>query len=119
MQTVPRAQGEFPEMVIRPLDQEITHARFDLALFVSESPRGLSGSVVYSTDLFKEAMIAKMMSNYEVLLHDIVTRPESAVDNLEIQSTSEKEEEEIIEQNRALSRKRKLRKIDRTEMELN
>jgi hypothetical protein len=117
MQNVPRAEADFPDVVLRSVTSEADNAKFDLALFLFESPDGLRGAVNYSTDLFNEATIAKIMTAYNVLFHDLVARPEAPVDNLEILSAAEKEERESIEQHRALDRKSKLRKIDRSMVE--
>ena len=60
-----------------------------------------------------------MIANYKVLLRDIVAHPESPVEDLEIQLADEKEEEKKTEQDRILARKSKLKKVDRTGIELN
>ncbi len=118
MQNVPQAEAELADIVVRPIEQQLVQAKFDLALFISEDAAGLSGSISYSSDLFKETTIAKMMSNYKVLLQDIVAHPEAPVDTLEIQSTAEKEEEEQSKQQNILARKSKLKKIERVGVDL-
>jgi acyl-CoA synthetase (AMP-forming)/AMP-acid ligase II/NAD(P)-dependent dehydrogenase (short-subunit alcohol dehydrogenase family) len=113
MQNLPETQANFPEVIMRPVDRGSIHAKFDLALFLSESSDGLSGSVNYSTDLFREETIARMMSNYEALLRDILAHSESPVGSLEIESAGEKEEGERLNQYDASVRKSKLKKVNR------
>ncbi|GHO70194.1 hypothetical protein KSC_090860 [Ktedonobacter sp. SOSP1-52] len=119
MQNVPLTEAELPGVVARPVDREISSAKFDLAFFVSEGNDSLHCAVNYSTDLFKEATIAKMLRNYEVLLKDILDHPDTPVDSLEIQSATEKDEGEKSRQQGIIARKGKLKKIDRTGIELN
>ena len=54
-------------------------AKFDLTLFVSETPTGLACRFEYSTDLFKEDTIKRMLGHLENLLQGIVANPEQAV----------------------------------------
>jgi NAD(P)-dependent dehydrogenase (short-subunit alcohol dehydrogenase family)/acyl carrier protein len=118
MQNVPQAEVELSDTVIRPVEQKAVQAKFDLALFISEDTSGVSGSISYSTDLFKKETIAKMMGNYKALLQDIMAHPEASVDTLEIQSAAEKEKEERSKQQDILARKSKLKKIERVGVEL-
>jgi non-ribosomal peptide synthetase component F len=45
-----------------------TTSKFDLTLWMAESPSGLLGSFEYSTDLFDEATIERMASHLRALL---------------------------------------------------
>ena len=54
-------------------------AKFDLTLFVSETADGLACRVEYSTDLFKEATIKRMLGHLEGLLKGIVENPDAAI----------------------------------------
>ncbi len=50
-------------------------AKFDLLLTMWESKQGLSGSLEYSTDLFNAAVIAKFLTDYEMILRAVVAQP--------------------------------------------
>ena len=90
VQNVPSASIELPDLTVSLLDNGTGATKFDLALFATEGPVGLHFAVDYSTDLFEEATIAKMMRHYEVLLQNIVAHPEAEVADLEIYSEEEK-----------------------------
>jgi acyl-CoA synthetase (AMP-forming)/AMP-acid ligase II/NAD(P)-dependent dehydrogenase (short-subunit alcohol dehydrogenase family) len=118
MQNVPLADADLSDIQVHETHQEQIHAKFDLALFVSENSNGLHCSAVYSTDLFKETTIAKLLHSYEILLHDIITHPDTPIDGLEMRSEKEKEEGEKTRQQSILARKSKLKRIDRAGIEL-
>ncbi|MBE8964963.1 TauD/TfdA family dioxygenase [Nostocales cyanobacterium LEGE 12452] len=50
-------------------------AKFDLLLNMWESEQGLSGSFEYSTDLFNVSTIAKLITDYEIILRAVVAQP--------------------------------------------
>jgi len=66
-------------------------ARFDLTLWVSETPKGLQILWTYSKDLFEEATIKRMHGHFEVLLRNVVAKPEARLHGLEISSEAEKD----------------------------
>ncbi|MCY1022339.1 non-ribosomal peptide synthetase [Pyxidicoccus sp. MSG2] len=65
-------------------------SKFDLTLFVRETPQGLMGLWEYSTALFDEATIARMAARYVRLLESAVARPEQRVSELPLLSEAER-----------------------------
>src|SRR5215212_6966234 len=65
---------------------------FDLTLYMGEEPRGLSGAWEYSTELFEEATIRRMMVHFERLLQSIVAEPRQRVSRLPLLSEAEREQ---------------------------
>jgi len=65
-------------------------AKFDLTLYLSESPRGLSATWQYDTDLFDEPRIARMTGHFQTLLEAIVAAPESALSDLPLLTEAER-----------------------------
>ncbi|BCL83209.1 hypothetical protein ccbrp13_56740 [Ktedonobacteria bacterium brp13] len=57
---------------------------------MQETPTGISGSVVYRAELFKEQTIAAWMHQFDVLLHHIVAQPDMAIDVLDLYTAEEK-----------------------------
>ena len=53
-----------------------TTALFDISLFITETPHGLSGSVEYCTDLFTEATMERLATHFKTLLSSVITQPE-------------------------------------------
>ncbi len=89
-----------------PLDYET--ARFDLALFMEETPQGLVGRWTYRTELFRPATIARLSARYEKLLNMIVERPNIHLDELELLETAE-EGVQALMQEKSLNKFRSLR----------
>ena len=58
------------------LEIEKGTANFDLALDLWEYPDGLWGTVEYSTDLFNEETIGRMVEHFRILLEGIVMDPD-------------------------------------------
>ncbi|MDB4951688.1 MAG: non-ribosomal peptide synthetase [Gemmatimonadetes bacterium] len=69
-----------------------TSSKFDLTLNLSETPRGLAGSVEYSTDLFDESTIRRMMAHFAALLDAAVADPERPVSRLPMFTAGEREQ---------------------------
>ncbi|MBA3531835.1 MAG: amino acid adenylation domain-containing protein, partial [Ardenticatenales bacterium] len=65
-------------------------AKFDLLLYMWERPEGLTGLFEYSTDLFKEEMLAHMASHFETLLTAIVDDPKQRLDAIPLLTESER-----------------------------
>ncbi|MEO6719986.1 MAG: amino acid adenylation domain-containing protein, partial [Ferruginibacter sp.] len=75
-----------------------TTAQFDLTLFVTETTRGLQCAVEYSTDLFVEATIGKMVTHFSVLLGSIVNHPGQKIGALKM-LTDVEEQQLLVEFN--------------------
>ncbi|WP_051181214.1 amino acid adenylation domain-containing protein [Thermithiobacillus tepidarius DSM 3134] len=65
-------------------------AKFDLLLSMTDRPEGLSGSLGYSSDLFDEATIVRLVSHFETLLEGIVAAPQNRVDELPLLPAAER-----------------------------
>ncbi len=57
-------------------------ARFDLAIFLWDMPAGLTGAVEYCADLFEEATIAKLISQFKSVLQFIHDQPETRLNEV-------------------------------------
>ena len=75
-----RLDQEELELEFFPLEQQL--ARFDLELMMFEEGRALSASLLYNTDLFDAATVARMAGHFQTLLKGIVANPEQRVLNL-------------------------------------
>src|SRR5262249_39761971 len=79
LQNVPESMVKLPGIEVEVLPAAHTAARFDLALFLQEDPEGIKGSVVYRADLFAESTIATWMCQFELVLSQIVARPDTLI----------------------------------------
>lgn len=80
-----------------PLDGESLEiergaAIFDLALDLWEYPDGLQGMLEYSTDLFSEETICRMVEHFRILLEDIVADPDKRLSDLSLLNRSDRQQ---------------------------
>ena len=96
LQNAPMTTLELPDLTLTPLDVHSGTTQFDLALFLSEIPEGLSGCFEYNTDLFEATTIARMVGHFQTLLGKIVAEPDIKLDALaESFAKAEKEQQTI------------------------
>ncbi|RJS13574.1 non-ribosomal peptide synthetase, partial [Corallococcus sp. H22C18031201] len=67
-------------------------AKFDLTLSLDESPRGFTGNIEYSTQLFDASTVQRMAGHLGVLLEAIVQQPDTSVAELPLLTASEREQ---------------------------
>jgi len=65
-------------------------AHFDLTLLIRDSGNGLAATLEYSTDLFDEARIQRMLGHWQVLLAGIVADPEQRLADLSLLTEPER-----------------------------
>jgi amino acid adenylation domain-containing protein/thioester reductase-like protein len=73
---------KLPELTLSSLAEERKTAIFDITLSMTETEQGLAGDIEYSTDLFNENTIKRMVEHFQVLLEAIVTNPKQKVSQL-------------------------------------
>jgi len=111
MQNVPTLKLELPGLTLLPLEVKDRTAKFDLALFVSETEHLIVGNWHYNTDLFDATTIAKMMGHFEALLHSIVAQPDARINTLEMYTTDEKKTQMMAEAKQEDSKLKKFMQI--------
>ena len=80
-QNTPRSTSTFPGLEISRFKVEVD-SKFDMAVFVSETPQEIASSWVYNPDLFDHATIARMAANFELALRTVTTQPNIKLDEL-------------------------------------
>ncbi|MEU9836511.1 amino acid adenylation domain-containing protein [Streptosporangium sp. NPDC048047] len=63
---------------------ETSASRFDLALYLFETPEGLRGNLTYSTALFRPDTIERMAACFETLLRSVAADPDTPISELEL-----------------------------------
>jgi non-ribosomal peptide synthetase component F len=66
--------------------------KFDITFFVNETSNGLYLTVEYSTDLYKEETIIRMMEHFKNLLSSVAKTPHQKIGLLPMLSTTEQQE---------------------------
>jgi len=107
LQNAPMSALELPGLMLSPLEFNSETTRFDLEFHLWDrshkegspltpnnnlwvnSSEGISGFVIYSTDLFDEATINRMLGHFQNLLEAIVANPEQRIADLPLLSESE------------------------------
>ncbi len=106
LQNAPMEALELPGLTLSPLQFVDTGTtRFDLEFHLwersskgaatltqnnIEDSEGISGLVVYSTDLFDQTTIARMQGHFQTLLESIVANPDQRLADLALQSVAER-----------------------------
>jgi hypothetical protein len=111
LQNIPTTPFKLPGLSLTNLPPEHEVVRYDLTLWISEDPEGLSGVWTYSTELFDAKTIDTMTRRFETLLHSIVANPETALDTLQILTDTEREQIAIAEKVREDSKYKMFRAV--------
>ncbi len=98
-QNQPGNAPELPGLKIKELNVGTGTAKFDLMLSLEECGGKLGGVLEYSTDLFEERTIKRMLAHFETMLEGVVRRPESRISSLPLLETEE-EQQLVVEWNR-------------------
>jgi amino acid adenylation domain-containing protein len=102
---------ELPGLGMRTLDVDEGTTAFDLSLTMEESEDGLKGSVRFSTDLFEEATIARMVAHFENILRAAAADAGAPVRALEMRSESERQQGERAKAGRMESKLKRLMSV--------
>ncbi|MEH2022780.1 amino acid adenylation domain-containing protein [Nostoc sp.] len=99
LQNAPMSALELTGLTLSPLPFYTETTRFDLEFHLWEpntqnglwvdSSESISGFVIYSTDLFDDATITRMLGHFQILLEGIVANPEQPIAQLPLLSESE------------------------------
>ncbi|ASS75362.1 hypothetical protein CIG75_10410 [Tumebacillus algifaecis] len=92
LQNVPMTQLNLPGLTATVTDLDSGTAKFDLTVMMTEEADGLFTQVEYSTDLFEEATIDRMMAHFCEMLQGIVQQPDLAISTLPLLTAEEREQ---------------------------
>ncbi len=80
-----------PGWNLTPIDVETGTSKFDLCFVLDDRGEGLSGRLIYSTDLFDAETIPRMVECWQTLLQAIVANPEERISRLQMLPEQERE----------------------------
>ncbi|HEY54191.1 MAG TPA: AMP-binding protein, partial [Caldilineae bacterium] len=92
LQNAPVKAQPVGDLVFSSIDVDAGTATFDLTLAVSELADGLDVSAEYSTDLFNESTIQRLLDHFQILLEGIVADPDRAISGLPLLPQAELEQ---------------------------
>ncbi|MGA9767783.1 MAG: amino acid adenylation domain-containing protein [Blastocatellia bacterium] len=89
LQNMTKTELQLPDLISQFVFTESTSAKFDLTLQLEATPEGLTGVMVYNSDLFKRATIRRMIGQFEALLKNAVEMPDEAISRLSLLTESQ------------------------------
>ncbi|MBD2690473.1 non-ribosomal peptide synthetase [Anabaena catenula] len=111
LQNTPNSALELPGLKLNLLELEERNARFDLAIFLTETEQGLEGKWQYNADLFAPNTITKLTNHWQTLINRIVIQPQSRINTLEIFTEAEKAQQTMQQQERKTAKRQKFMNI--------
>jgi len=111
LQNTPQSALELPGISLELLEYESETARFDLALFLTETESGIEAKWQYNADLFAEDTITRLTNHWQNLINSITSQPQSHINSLEMFTEAEKAQQTIQQQKRKTAKRKKFMNI--------
>lgn len=89
----PMEDVNLPGVTLSGYAVELEGSRFDQTLFIEERDGQIRGSLEYSSDLFKETTIARMLLHYKQILKSVVENRQLAVAKLPLLDETERHQQ--------------------------
>lgn len=89
LQNAPMSDLELPGLTLSSLDSDGETTQFDLSLHMAETEAGLQALIEYSTDLFNDATIARMLGHFQMVLEGIVANVDDRLSDLPLLTKTE------------------------------
>jgi amino acid adenylation domain-containing protein len=86
----PRQEPSLTGLMVTPFPRQAMTTRFDLELNLVETDGELTGQVVYSTDLFDQTTIIRLVSHFTTLLEAVATHPDQPLGQIEFLTAAER-----------------------------
>ncbi|WP_406278246.1 amino acid adenylation domain-containing protein [Embleya sp. NBC_00896] len=92
LQNVPDTNNwNLPDLSIEPISTTAHDAKFDLSMYLAEAADGsLDGAIVYTTDLFDDATMGRLVEHFRNLLVAVTTRPDACLSELDMLAPAER-----------------------------
>jgi amino acid adenylation domain-containing protein len=82
LQNAPAASVDLTGLTVRKMDIHSGASKFDLTLYIIESPREIAGMLEYNSDLFEAETVARMAEDFRRLLEEAMANPDADLDGL-------------------------------------
>jgi amino acid adenylation domain-containing protein len=79
------------DLEVTPLEMANKTAKFDLTLQIVEEEERLKGWLEYSTSLFEDATISRLIEHFQILLQGIISDPERRIAELPLLTSRERQ----------------------------
>jgi amino acid adenylation domain-containing protein len=78
-----------PGLDVEGVQVECMHTRYDLMLLLTETPEGISGNMIYNSDLFDRSTIERMMLHLERVIEGMCADPDAPLTSLPLVTQGE------------------------------
>ncbi len=92
LQNTPIERLELPGLTLSVFEFDSKTAKLDLEFHLWQDLDSLKGQMVYSTDLFDDTTITRMLGHFQTLLESIVGNPEQRLSDLSLLTEEERQE---------------------------
>jgi len=110
-QNAPMPSGPTGDLALSFLAISNQTTKYDLTLFLTETARGISGTLEYNTDLFDAATAARMVQHFTTLLENVVAQPDTPLSRLAIASEVERRQQAMDQQERKAAKLKKFMSV--------
>ncbi|MBZ4409176.1 amino acid adenylation domain-containing protein [Myxococcus sp. XM-1-1-1] len=90
LQNAPGVPPTLPGVTVEHLELHPGTSKFDLTLFVEETPHGLNGVFEYATALFSPDTVARMAEHLRNLMEQVARNPHAPIHSLDVLSAKER-----------------------------
>src|SRR6266545_155828 len=91
VEVVPKLTG----LKVSIIETECRTAKFDLAVDMAVAGEEIKGAFIYSTDLFNDGTIERMIGHYRTLLSEVIENPDRSIAELSYLTAAEKRQLEV------------------------
>ncbi|MCB0165830.1 MAG: amino acid adenylation domain-containing protein, partial [Anaerolineae bacterium] len=92
LQNIPAQAIDLPRLTLTDYVIETNAVKFELSVELHETSSGLRGVIEYSTDLFDDPTIHRMIGHYQTLLKSIVANPHQPITHLPLLTETEQQQ---------------------------
>jgi amino acid adenylation domain-containing protein len=92
LQNAPLPQMQLGEAKLEPFNVSSGTSKFDLTMSLEEKAGSIEGYLEYSTELFEEQTIQRMIGHFEVLIEAIADNPQASIDDLPLLTDVERKQ---------------------------
>ncbi|MEH1944160.1 MAG: amino acid adenylation domain-containing protein [Nostoc sp.] len=92
LQNTPVEALELPGLTLSLFEFDSKTAKLDLEFHLWQDLESLKGQMVYSTDLFDDTTITRMLGHFQTLLESIVANPDRCLSDLSLLTEEERQE---------------------------
>ena len=92
LQNTPIETLELSGLTLSLFEFDSKTAKLDLEFHLWQDSESLKGQMVYSTDLFDDKTITRMLGHFQTLLESIVANPEQRISDLSLLTVQERQE---------------------------